>query len=152
MEIEREQAEIIRMFLILDTNHYNALTEESSLGRNAQRRIEASGMDVFISIIAVQEITQGWLALINRRKSGRDQVHTYMRFQHSIETLNKLTILPFDDAAADVFEDLRAQRVRVGTMDLKIAAICLAHDAVLLTQNVADFRLVPSLRIENWLE
>jgi tRNA(fMet)-specific endonuclease VapC len=152
MEIEREQAEIIRMFLILDTNHYNALTEESSLGRNAQRRIEASGMDVFISIIAVQEITQGWLALINRRKSGRDQVHIYMRFQHSIETLNKLTILPFDDAAADVVEDLRAQRVRVGTMDLKIAAICLAHDAVLLTQNVADFRLVPGLRIENWLE
>jgi hypothetical protein len=93
MEIEREQAEMIRMLLVLDTNHYNALTEDSSLGRNAQRRIEASGMDIFISIIAVQEITQGWLALINRRKSGRDQVHAYTRFQHSIETLNKLTIL-----------------------------------------------------------
>jgi tRNA(fMet)-specific endonuclease VapC len=140
------------MFLVLDTNHYNALTEDSSLGRKAQRRIEASEIEVFISIIAVQEVTQGWLALINRRKSGRDQVHAYKRFQHSIETLNKLTILPFDDAAANVFEDMRTQRVRVGTMDLKIAAICLVHDAVLLTQNIADFRMVPGLRVENWLE
>ena len=140
------------MFVVLDTNHYNALTEDSSLGRNAQRRIEASGMDVFISIITVQEITQGWLALINRRKSGRDQVHAYLRFQRSIETINRLTILSFDNAAADVFESLRAQRMRVGTMDLKIAAICLAHDAVLLTQNVVDFRMAPGLRVENWLD
>jgi tRNA(fMet)-specific endonuclease VapC len=152
MEVEREQAEIIRMFLVLDTNHYTALTEDTSLGRKAQRRIDASELEVFISIIAVQEIAQGWLALINRRKSGRDQVHAYSRFQHSIETLNKLTILPFDDAAADVFEGLRAKRLRVGTMDLKIAAICLAHDAVLLTQNFADFEVVPGLRVENWLE
>jgi len=88
MEVEREQAEIIRMFLVLDTNHYTALTEDTSLGRKAQRRIDASELEVFISIIAVQEIAQGWLALINRRKSGRDQVHAYSRFQHSIETLN----------------------------------------------------------------
>lgn len=152
MEGDGEQAEVTRMFLVLDTNHYNALTEDSSLGRNAQRRIEASGMDAFISIISVQEIAQGWLALINRRKSGRDQVHAYTRFQHSIETLNKLTILPFDDAAADVFEDLRAQRLRVGTMDLKIAAICLAHDAILLTRNTAEFKMVPGIQVENWLD
>ena len=77
------------MFVVLDTNHYNELTNDSSLGRKAQRRIEASAADVFISIVAVQEIVQGWLALINRQKSGRDQVHAYKRFQDSIETLNK---------------------------------------------------------------
>jgi hypothetical protein len=44
MEGEGEQAEVTRMFLVLDTNHYNALTEDSSPGRNAQRRIEASGI------------------------------------------------------------------------------------------------------------
>jgi tRNA(fMet)-specific endonuclease VapC len=104
------------------------------------------------SIIAVQEVVQGWLALINRRKSGRDQVHAYTRFQHSIETVNKLTILPFDDMAVAVFEDLRSKRMRVGTMDLKMAAICLAHDAVLLTRNLADFRTVPGLQAQNWLD
>jgi tRNA(fMet)-specific endonuclease VapC len=37
-------------------------------------------------------------------------------------------------------------------MDLKIAAICLAHDALLLTRNLVDFRRVPGLRVEDWLE
>jgi predicted nucleic acid-binding protein len=112
MARKSEQAEISRMFIVLDTNHYNELANDSPFGRNAQRRIEASGSDVFISIISVQEVVQGWLALVNRRKSARDQVHAYARFQHSIETLNKLTILPFDETAADLFDNLRAQRLR----------------------------------------
>jgi tRNA(fMet)-specific endonuclease VapC len=32
-------------------------------------------------------------------------------------------VIPFDAAAATVFEELVAQRVRVGTMALRIAAI-----------------------------
>src|SRR5437867_4430226 len=152
MAVEGEEADVSRMFVLLDTNHYNELTNDSSLGRKAQRRIEASAADVFISIVAVQEIVQGWLALINRQKSGRDQVHAYKRFQDSIETLNKLTILPFDEAAARLFEEFRTHRLRIGTMDLKIAAICMAHEGVLLTRNVADFERVPGLRAENWLD
>ncbi|MEO5802504.1 MAG: type II toxin-antitoxin system VapC family toxin, partial [Verrucomicrobiota bacterium] len=42
--------------------------------------------------------------------------------------------------------------VRIGSMDLKIACIALAHDATLLTRNVNDFSQVPGLRVENWLE
>ena len=140
------------MFAVLDTNHYTELTNDSPSGRKAQDRIDASGADVFISIVSVQEVVQGWLALINRQKAGRDQVHAYERFQHSVQTLNTLTILAFDAASAGLFEQLRARRLRVGTMDLKIAAICLAHDATLLTRNIADFRSVPGLRVENWLE
>jgi tRNA(fMet)-specific endonuclease VapC len=152
MASEREQAKISRMFLVLDTNHYNELTNDSSAGRKAQRRIEASGSDIFITIVSVQEVVQGWLALINKQRAGRGQVHAYGRFQNSIDTLNKLTMLPFDEAAAHVFEELRSTRRRVGTMDLKIAAICLAHDATLLTRNVTDFAAVPGLRVENWLD
>ena len=64
----------------------------------------------------------------------------------------KLSILPFDESAARVFENLRHQRLRSGTMDLKIAAICLAHDGLLLTRNLSDFEKVPGLRVENWLD
>jgi hypothetical protein len=101
-----EQAEIAgRMFALLDTDHYTELTNDSVRGRNAQKRIESSRADVFISIVPVQEVVQGWLALINQCKSGRDQVHGYARFQHSIATLSKLTVLPFDEEAADRSRD-----------------------------------------------
>jgi tRNA(fMet)-specific endonuclease VapC len=37
-------------------------------------------------------------------------------------------------------------------MDLKIAAINLVHDAILLTRNLVDFAKIPGLRVENWLD
>ena len=46
--------------------------------------------------------------------------------------------------------DFDGQRVRIGTMDLKIAAIVLAHDATLLSRNLSDFRKVPGLKVEDW--
>ena len=51
-----------------------------------------------------------------------------------------------------MFENLKRQRLRCGTMDLKIAAICLVHDGLLLTRNLSDFAKVPGLRVENWLD
>ena len=140
------------MFVVLDTNHSTELANDSTAGRKAQQRIEMRQADVFISIISIQESFQGWLALINRKKSGREQLDAYARFQRSVETLSKLTILPFDEAAVRIFENLQRQRLRTGTMDLKIAAICLAHDALLLTRNLSDFEKVRGLRVENWLD
>ena len=37
-------------------------------------------------------------------------------------------------------------------MDLKIAAIALANDAVVLTCNRRDFEKVPGLRFDNWMD
>ena len=69
-----------------------------------------------------------------------------------IESLGKLSILPFDREAADEYQRLRSLHRRAGTMDLKIAAICLAHDAMLLTRNLRDFEGLAGLRVENWLD
>jgi tRNA(fMet)-specific endonuclease VapC len=60
-------------------------------------------------------------------------------------------LLPWDEDAADRFDSLKYLRQKVGTQDLKIACICPAHDATLLTRNVADFKPVPGLRVENRL-
>lgn len=59
-------------------------------------------------------------------------------------------VLPFDAGAIVVFDELRVQRVRLATMDLRIAAIALSHDLVLLTRNINDFNKVPGLVSENW--
>jgi tRNA(fMet)-specific endonuclease VapC len=52
--------------------------------------------------------------------------------------------------AAEQFQRLQLLRLRIGTMDMKIAAIALANDATLLTRNLADFGKVPGLRVEDW--
>jgi tRNA(fMet)-specific endonuclease VapC len=52
--------------------------------------------------------------------------------------------------AAERFHALWIMRLRIGTMDLKIAATALANDATLLTRNTSDFGRIPGLRIEDW--
>ena len=140
------------MFAVLDTNHFSEMAHHSERGASLKRRLTASGAQVFTTIVTPQEAFEGWFTLINRQSAGRDQICGYTQFQHSIALLMKLTILPFDEDAADHFHRLQSERVRIGTMDLKIAAICLAHDATLLTRNLVDFEKVPGLRVENGLD
>ena len=60
-------------------------------------------------------------------------------------------MVPFDEQAASECQGLRAQRIRIGTMDRKIAAIVLVHDALLLSANLRDFQQIPNLRVANWI-
>jgi tRNA(fMet)-specific endonuclease VapC len=140
------------MFVVLDTNHFRELAQKTPAGQNVGKRIGEHQADVFTCIVAVEETIQGWLALLNRKPAGRQQIAAYGRLQQSIEALCKLDILPFDEEAARIFHSLREARVRVGTMDLKIASICIAHAAMLLTRNLVDFKKIPGLRAENWLD
>lgn len=140
------------MFAVLDTNHFSELVRGSPAGHHLRSQIEVREAEVFVTVITAQETFEGWFALINRQKAGLAKTPAYTQFLKSMETLVKFTILPFDEDTAHIFERLREARVRVGTVDLKLAAICLAHDATLLTRNIVDFTKVPDLRVENWLD
>ena len=140
------------MRAVLDTNHFREVAEGSAGATVIERRATRERTEITLSIITVQEATGGWLGLINGIRAGRDQIHAYESFQRTITALQRFMILPFDEAAADHFHALQSERPRTGTMDLKIAAICLAHDATLLTRNLADFADIPGLRVEDWLE
>ncbi len=61
-----------------------------------------------------------------------------------------MQVLPFDHAAAAQFESLKKERIRIGTMDLRIASIALANNMTLLTRNTVDFERVLGLRFEDW--
>src|SRR5581483_7336234 len=66
-----------------------------------------------------------------------------------------VAILPFDEAAAEVYGPLRARLESDGRLlpepDLRIASIALSNDLTLVTGNVRHFVRVPDLRVENWL-
>ena len=66
-----------------------------------------------------------------------------------------LAILPFDRGAAEVYGELRATLEREGRRldepDLRIAAIAVSRDLILVTGNVRHFARVPGLTVENWL-
>jgi tRNA(fMet)-specific endonuclease VapC len=61
-----------------------------------------------------------------------------------------IPVRPFDASALAEFDRLRAEGVRIGTMDLRIASIALASDAKVITRNLRDFGRVPGLTAEDW--
>lgn len=95
---------------------------------------------------------RGRVAEIARHPNPHHQIISYARLQRQVEVLASWLILPLDAESAEMFLNFRRQGIRIGSMDLKIACIVLAHDAALLTRNAADFSKVPGLRFENWLD
>jgi tRNA(fMet)-specific endonuclease VapC len=64
-------------------------------------------------------------------------------------------VLPYDERCAEEFGKLRGVLKRQGVVtnpvDLLIASVALVHDLTLVTNNIAHFRFIPGLRLENWL-
>ncbi len=116
------------MFVVPDTNHFAELVHDTGRGARLRQRFSERHADVLITIITAQEVSEGWSAFIRRQKAGSEkQIHGYTQFQHSLEMLMALTILPFDEQAASVFRALRKSLPRA-------------------------FTKVPDLRVENWLD
>jgi tRNA(fMet)-specific endonuclease VapC len=68
----------------------------------------------------------------------------------TVRWLSKVQIVEFDEPAIRRCEQLKKLKLKVRKMDLRIAAIVLEHDAILVTRNMRDFRQVPGLRLEDW--
>lgn len=141
------------MTIVLDTDHLTLL----DWGRDGsaalrERLAEVAPHDVTTTIVNYEEQVRGWMAFIATTKSIHRQVEAYARLHRQLKNYQHIPILDFDNAAADEYQRLRKARVRVGTMDLKIAAIVLSQDALLVSRNLADFDKVPGLKVEDWSE
>jgi tRNA(fMet)-specific endonuclease VapC len=138
---------------LLDTDHINVLTNPESQQRaDLRARMHAAGEPLFATTaISVEEQVRGWFALINRTGDVTKQVPYYDRFVQLFSFFSHWVIMPFDELAAREFKRLRQQRIRIGTMDLKIASVALVHNAKVLSAKEGDFRQVPGLQVENWL-
>jgi len=105
---------------------------------------------VYTTVITLREQMRGRLANLDRAQEGPALVRAYEQPQATLLYFCRVNVLPFTAAAAVSLADLRKQKVRISTQDLRIAAIVLSVNGILVTSNRRDFDQVPGLIIEDW--
>lgn len=140
------------MKYLLDTDHISFLQRRSGSEyvKLSNRITQQPPADFAFSVISFHEQVIGAHTFITRSQTSDDVVRGYTLLREIIQGFSAAPVLPFDAKAAAIFEELRAQRVRIATMDLRIAAIALSRNLVLLTRNIGDFRRVPNLTTDDW--
>jgi tRNA(fMet)-specific endonuclease VapC len=111
---------------------------------------DATDRDVRVTVISVEEQMRGWLQVIARYREPMQQMAYYDKLIEFVRFFNGWPILPFDESAVNVYQDLQRAKIRIPTTDLRIAASTLARNALLLSRNSLDFEKVPGLRFEDW--
>lgn len=136
---------------LLDTDHLSVLERGGDGVVRLQQRLRTVSPDtVAATVVSYEEQTRGWLSLVAKARSMEDQVVAYRHLQRHLQIFCAVPLIALSPAAVTVMQRLQKQRIRIGTMDLKIASIALAQDATLLSRNVTDFQKVPGLRVEDW--
>lgn len=113
-----------------------------------------SPADLSTTVITVEEQLSSWYTLLRRTRQHEvtKLARAYQRLADNVQLLSSLRILSFTEAAIERYQKLLALKLNVRKMDLRIAAITLEHEAVLVTRNLQDFRRVPGLDIEDWTQ
>lgn len=131
------------MTYLLDTNVVVDLG--SRRGTAIRPRLEAAGLAALaISTISLAELEFG-------EAKSEQPSRTLILFR---EFLHEIPVLPFTEDAAHIYGQIRASLERsgqvIGGNDLLIAATALAHNLVLVTRDVGEFRRVNGLKVEDW--
>ena len=128
---------------------------EILLGREDYVRRAASipAAEQYVLVVVIEEIMRGRLTAIRRAEVGQGQTsieRAYHLFETTFNDFRRVEVLAYTRVAEDRFQQWRAQKLRVATHDLRIAAICVAHSATLVSRNRRDFEEVPGLSVEFW--
>jgi len=135
-------------FWILDTDHVSLFQHRHPLV--IQRVNAVNSEDIGLTVITVEEQMRGWLNAIRQSSRPDRLLWAYIGLRTGVEFFNGVNLLDFDRDAYDCYADLIRQRIRIGTQDLRIAAIALSRNAILVTRNRRDFARVPDLRLDDW--
>jgi tRNA(fMet)-specific endonuclease VapC len=137
------------MYYVLDTNICRLLMEKQAA---LTSHIDALPEDdlVCTTMISFGESIGGWLPRCRRARNGAERSEAYEQLYEVFTFYRRMICLRLDDRAAEIFDQLRTQKIRIGTNDLAIAAITLSVSGVLITRNTVDFERVPNLIIEDW--
>jgi tRNA(fMet)-specific endonuclease VapC len=103
-----------------------------------------------VTIITMEEVLGGWYTQIRQARDDQQLARAYQALHEAIEFSWSIRILPFDLPEIRRYRQLRTQHRRIGTNDLRIAAIVLEQQAILVTRNTSDFADISGLQLDNW--
>lgn len=130
------------MRFLLDTNSCIIYLRGKNL--TLKKRLEFYREEVAVCSVVKAELFYGSMKSAYPEKNLRLQAAFLAQF----------ISLPFDDVAANLFGTIRSQLeskgTPIGSYDLQIAAIALAHHLTLVTHNSREFSRVEGLRWEDW--
>jgi len=131
------------MTYLLDTN--TCIKYLNGKSEKVRGNLEArSPQDIVLCSVVKAELFYGAMKSANPAKNLAKQQNFVSRF----------VSLPFDDSAAEVYGRIRTDLEKagkpIGPNDLLIAAIAVAHDSTLVTNNTREFSRVTDLKFEDW--
>src|SRR5260370_1005251 len=133
---------------LFDTDHLTLYQHGHSL---LVKRFKANPPgSIGIGAVSLEEALRGRLAMLARPLSGFGRIQAYARLVSTVQLFLQFPIVAFDQGSETLFQQFRTSKLRVGTQDLKIAAVALANNLTLLTRNRVDFSRVPGLFIDDW--
>ena len=133
---------------ILDTDHMSLYQRRHP--RVVAQILATAPAELAATIITVDEQMQGRLTVIRQARSQSEAARGYVRLRETLEFYQSIQLVDYTADAVAYFEALRRQGIRIGTQDLRIAAIVLAQGAILVSRNSRDFAQVPGLALEDW--
>jgi predicted nucleic acid-binding protein len=132
------------MLYCLDTNIVIDFFRNDEKIRKKMQERELQNIQLSVTPIVLCELWQG-AYLAPKQKNPTDLIVTFL---HSADIIN------FTEEACRIFGEQYALLQKGGRQtqesDLMIAAICIAHDAILITRNENDFKNIKGLKYHVW--
>ena len=140
--------------IILDTDIATLLSYGKTDKLNQRIATLDKGEKLALTIITRMEMLDGRIASV-KKAADKDELRVAMeRFLQTERLLVSFRRLNVDNAGLTHFESLlKGKKTRkMRRTDMLIAFIALAHETLLVTRNVNDYKDVPGLRVENWAD
>jgi tRNA(fMet)-specific endonuclease VapC len=132
------------MLYMLDTDICSYVLR--SRPASIKERFDEAGSDALsVSTVVLAELLYG---------AARHPAGVAIR-REIVDFVSRLAVLPWDEAAAEHYGDIRAELEKrgkpLGAMDLMIAAHARSRGATLVSNDVRHFRRVEGLPLANWV-
>ena len=131
---------------LFDTDSLSNILKKNPSALLIEKLMALPGELQFTTSINISEIYFGAYRSVNRKKI----LQAYEK-----KVFPNLNILPFDTGSGKIYGKLKAQLEKKGLPksepDLRIAAIAIQHNMVLVTGNMKHFKDIPGLNVENWI-